>query len=148
MKCSLLAILIAVAIAYGVVAASESCVTVRVTNCYSRTVSISNGPVTLCAEVRVRPDKAHRILTLELDYAEPERSMSDLGEDEFFEPEKQDGPVLTSDIQLNTTESESTRHDRRLAGIYGGTYVVTATVYVDDSRAKVCHRATTRVKVL
>ena len=74
--------------------------------------------------------------------------MFELEENEVFETEKQDGPVIASDIQLNTTENESTRHDRKLADLYGGTYVVTATVYNDDSRTKICHRATTRVRVL
>ena len=129
--------------------ALEQCVKVRITNCYARSVTMAHGPVTLCAEARVTPDAAHRYLELEMVYADPDRSMDISADDTpemLREPDKQDGPVPRSVIQLDGA-AERIRHDRKFVDLYGGQYEVRATVYADEALKKVCGRATARVVV-
>lgn len=142
--------------AVGNTAAVEPCVKVRLTNCYARTVTVAHGPVTLCAEARVTPDEQHHYLALEMAYAEPsvipelgmatpELGMADALPD-LADPESQDGPVPASLIQLDGA-NERIRHDRKFADLYGGSYLLTATVYADEARRKVCGRAIARVTI-
>ena len=128
--------------------ALEKCVKVRLTNCFSRTVAIAHGPVTLCAETRVTPDERHRYLSLEWAYTEPE-PMANIADDVpelLREHDKQDGPVPASLVQLDGA-NERIRHDRKFVDLYGGTYELLATVYADEAQKKVCGRATTRVTI-
>lgn len=95
------------------------------------------------------PDKAHRQLAFDVEYAEPDRTMDMFADDTpemLREPEKQDGPVPRSVIQLDGAD-ERIRQDRKFIDLHGGTYVITATVYADDDLKKVCGRATARVVV-
>ena len=129
--------------------ALEKCIKVRLTNCYARTVTMAHGPVTLCAEARVTPDENHRYLELEMAYAEPGPGMDISADDTpemLREPDKQDGPVPGSLIQLDGA-NERIRHDRKFADLYGGQYELTATVYADEARKKICGRATALVVV-
>lgn len=131
--------------------ALEQCVKVRITNCYARTVNVASGPVTLCAETRVTPDERHRYLEMVWDYApseiRPQFSDNDSADDDPFEPDLQDGAVGSSLRSLDG-ERERFRHEVKLHHLEGGTYEVVSTVYADESRKKVCGRATARVKVL
>jgi hypothetical protein len=131
-------------------AATEKCVSLRITNCYARTVSVAYGPVTLCTEARVTPDARHRWLEVTYAYAEPDAVAPDISADDapesLREPYKQDGPVGGSLVSLDG-EQERIRHDRELRDLYGGTYIVTAITYADEARKRVCGRATARVIV-
>lgn len=129
--------------------AQEKCVSVRITNCYARTVAIAYGPVTLCAETRVTPDERHRYLETVWDYAPPDALMPDLGMDEpefGLDPDKQNGAIGSSVRSLDG-ELERIRQDVKLAGLSGGTYEVRSTVYSDESRRKICGTATARVMI-
>ena len=128
------------------VVALEPCVKVRITNCVGRSVTLAHGPVTLCAETRVTPDERHRYLELEMAYAEPMANIADDVPDLLREPDMQDGPVPASLIQLDGA-NERIRHDRKFADLYGGAYELTATVYADEARKKVCGRSTARVTI-
>jgi hypothetical protein len=138
------------AIASNTGLALEKCVTLRITNCYARSVSVAYGPVTLCAEAHVTPDARHRWLEVTYAYAEPDAVAPDISADDapesLREPDKRDGPVGGSLVSLDG-EQERIRHDRKLRDLYGGTYLVTATAYADEARKKVCGRATARVIV-
>ena len=133
-------------------AALEPCVKIRITNCVGRSVGIAYGPVTLCAESRVTPDANHRVLLIDWAYAEPDQIRADLPavDDDtpemLREPDKQDGP-LGSSMALLDGAQERIRHDRKLHGLSGGTYTVTASVYADYDRKKLCGRAATMVTI-
>lgn len=149
-----LALAFVVLVFLGHMWAAEQCVKVRVTNCFGRTVTVAYGPVTLCAETRVMPDEQHRTLVTTWDYAPPEMlAASDRATDspenaadDPSEPEKQNGAIGSSERSLDG-ERERIRHDTKLNGLSGGMYEVISTVYRDESRKKVCGRATARVMV-
>lgn len=129
--------------------AIEQCVKVRITNCVGRSAAFAYGPVTLCAETRVTPDEKHRWLTTVWDYAPPDALMPDLGMDEpgmGTEPPKQNGAVGSSERSLNGAE-QPIRNDTKMHHLEGGTYLVTASVYTDESKKKLCGRATARVTI-
>jgi hypothetical protein len=148
LACSLLVLLF-----LGRAVAYEKCVSVRVTNCFARTVHVAYGPVTLCAETRVTPDEQHRYLETTWDFAPPDALRSDFTasddisqDDPLREPDKQDGAIGSSVRSLDG-ERERYRHDVKLHHLEGGTYLITSTVYTDESRKKVCGRASARVTI-
>lgn len=137
--------------AVGNATALEQCVSVRITNCYARSVSIAYGPVTLCAESRVTPDERHRYLETVFDYAPDSLSeigpqSSDNDDDPLGEPDKQNGAVGSSLRSLDG-ERERVQHSVKMHALEGGVYEIVSTVYADESRKKVCGRATARVIV-
>jgi hypothetical protein len=138
--------------------ALDKCVKVRVTNCFGHSVSVAYGPVTLCAETRVTPDANHRYLETVWDYApadmQPQMDQGSMSDDvqdsEPFmnteQPDKQDGAVGSSLRSLNGADERVT-HSVKMHHLEGGAYLVQSIVYTDESRKKVCGRATTRVTI-
>jgi len=138
-------------------AAADACLTVRVTNCVSRTVRVASGPVTLCADVRLKPDVNHRLLRVAWDYAErlfPH--MPDIADDPelgafmphmgALDPEQRDGVVGTSERSISGDQGPPLERIK-LAGLSGGTYEVVASVYTDSRARHLCSRARTEVIV-
>lgn len=141
-------------------------VALRITNGYGRVVHVAFGPVDLTAEVRVAPHEPHRYLETTWDYAPPdmlaatglsdtETSINPALPHEFVNDlarapeaaiEPQNGSVGSEVRNLNG-ELERIRQDVKLAHLEGGTFLVSATVYTDESRKTICGRASARVTV-
>jgi hypothetical protein len=133
--------------------ALEQCVKVRITNCHARSVNVAYGPVTLCAETRVAPDEKHRFMETTWDFAPPDALRSDFTasddisqDDPLHEPDKQDGAVGSSVRSLNGAD-ERVMHSVKMHHLEGGTYEIRSVVYSDESRKKVCGRASARVTI-
>lgn len=124
----------------------QPCVKVRITNCYARTVHVAYGPVTLCAESRVTPDERHRYLETVWEYAPPDALHTDLDEDTPFDPDPQNG-AIGSEVRSLNGERERIRQDVKMAHLEGGTYEIVSTVYADESRKKICGRASALVMI-
>lgn len=140
--------MIAAGILNTAVRAEPPCTSVRVTNGHAREVKFANGPVTLFAEVRILPDARHRYLHVTWEFAEPDthvRAFDDV-DDPFREIEEQNGPIGSWQSDVNGDKGH-VRTDVKMTHLFGGTYVVTATVFTDEARKHVCGRATTRVVI-
>lgn len=146
----------ALLLACGPMLSAAPHVTVRITDGYGRTVRVALGPVDLMAEVRVKPHEPHRYLETVWDYAPPDLRADpailgnghNLNYDDGLlqEPQIQNGAV-GSEVRTLNGERERIRQDVKLAHLEGGTFLVTATVYTDESRKRVCGRASARVVV-
>jgi hypothetical protein len=133
-------------------AAKTTCVSIRITNGYARTVNFANGPVDLVAEVRIDQLEENRYVIVSYDYEEKTAidsrfDMSAESESDFDlrEPDKQDGAVGSEERDLQGAAS-SVRNDFKLHRLEGGTFVITAVVY-DGTKKRSCGRATARVTV-
>lgn len=138
---------------------AASCVTVRVTNGHSRTVHRAVGPATLYADVRVRPDPAHR--RLEVRWGHPldiERHRS-LGDASVSSPDQNapPDPLLEENPAAGNEGAyekdldgadERVLHQATLTNLAGGTYDIVASVYRDREKRDLCNRARTRVVVM
>ena len=134
--------------------ASKSCVALRITNGYGRSVAIASGPANLAAEVRVQQSDAHRYIIVAWDYAPPDaseaRSMfltDDAKDQSDVDVEQHDGSIGSEERSLMGVEQPTRLEDFKLHRLEGGTFLVTATVYMDEDRTRACGRATARVIV-
>ena len=147
--------------------AGKSCVAMRITAGYGRSVSVAVGPVNLVAEVRVQQSDYNRYIIVAWDYAPTKdialrsSSMSDAAsnpspmndgrfgqsDEANVEPDAQDGSIGSEERSLMGVSQPTRLEDFKLHRLESGTFLVTATVYTDEDRKRSCGRATARVTV-
>lgn len=135
--------------------AGEPCVKVRITNCFGRTIRVTHGPATLCAEVRVEPKAEHRKLIVSWDYAERTTSMLDTSQLELdgepldsLDPEPQNGVIGSAEDDLDGADEPILIRPGgfKLESLSGGSYEVKAVVTNSHQRQCGSARATVIVR--
>lgn len=122
--------------------AQADCVTLRVTNCYGRSVAAAMGPVTLCADVRITPRRDNRWLRVTWDYEQPAGFETDP-----MSPLDSRSGATGGSLRELAGEHEPSLHQVKMRGLSGGTYLVTATVYTNPDGTRRCGQAVSRVKI-